>query len=125
MARVKVTSVIQLPDKDKTVLKPGEGMIHIIDDDVMSHWFIQGKIEAGEIIIVTEENQKQKVLPYNRPKVAISTPKVVEIKPQDDKLVVPKIEVNYLEEKEPIIVETKVEEVEEVKEVKSKINKRK
>jgi hypothetical protein len=122
MARVKVTSVIQLPDKDKTVLKPGEGMIHTISDDVMSHWFIQGKIEAGEIIIVTEENQKQKVLPYNKPKVAIS-PKVVEIKPkEDDKLVVPKIEVNYLEEKEPVVVEAKVEEV---KEVKSKINKRK
>ena len=58
------------------------------------------------------------MLPYNRPKVAIS-PKVVEIKPQDDKLVVPKIEVNYLEEKEPVVVEAKVEEV------KSKINKRK
>jgi hypothetical protein len=78
-------------------------------------------VESGDIIIVTEENQKQKVLPYNKPKVAIS-PKVVEIKPQDDKLVVPRIEVNYLEEKKPIVVETKVEEV---KEVKSKINKRK
>ena len=122
MARVKVTSVIQLPDKDKTVLKPGEGMIHTINDDIMSHWFIQGMVESGDIIIVTEENQKQKVLPYNRPKVAISTPKVVEIKPQDDKLVVPRIEVNYLEEKKPVVVEAKVEEV---KEVKSKINKRK
>jgi len=122
MARVKVKRVVQLPDKDKTVLKPGEGMIHTIDDDIMSHWFIQGMVESGDIIIVTEENQKQKVLPYNRPKVAISTPKVVEIKPQDDKLVVPRIEVNYLEEKEPVVVETKVEEV---KEVKSKINKRK
>ena len=86
MARVKVKRVVQLPDKDKTVLKPGEGMIHTIDDDIMSHWFIQGMVESGDIIIVTEENQKQKVLPYNRPKVAISTPKVVEIKPQDDKL---------------------------------------
>jgi hypothetical protein len=122
MARVKVKRVVQLPDKDKTVLKPGEGMIHTIDDDIMSHWFIQVMVESGDIIIVTEENQKQKVLPYNRPKVAISTPKVVEIKPQDDKLVVPRIEVNYLEEKEPVVVETKVEEV---KEVKSKINKRK
>lgn len=121
MARVKVKRVVQLPDKDKTVLKPGEGMIHTINDDIMSHWFIQGMIESGDIIIVTEENQKQKVLPYNRPKVAIS-PKVVEIKPQDDKLVVPRIEVNYLEEKAPVVVEAKVEEV---KEVKSKINKRK
>ena len=122
MARVKVKRVVQLPDKDKTVLKPGEGMIHTINDDLMSHWFIQGMVESGDIIIVTEENQKQKVLPYNRPKVAISTPKVVEIKPQDDKLVVPRIEVNYLEEKAPVVVEAKVEEV---KEVKSKINKRK
>lgn len=113
MARVKVTSVIQLPDKDKTVIRPGEGMIHIIPDDIMAHWFIQGKIESGEMIVVTEENQKQKVMKYNRPQVPI----VKEINPViEEKLIVPKVEVNYIEEKIPVeenpVVETKVKVVE-------------
>lgn len=72
MKKINLKRAIQLPNAQKTILRPG---IHNIQDDVFSHWFIQGLITKGEIVVMDD---------FVKPNVlqSVSKPVAESIKPQ-------------------------------------------
>ena len=72
MKKINLKRAIQLPNAQKTILRPG---IHNIQDDVFSHWFIQGLITKGEIVVMGD---------FVKPNVlqSVSKPVAESIKPQ-------------------------------------------
>lgn len=72
--KIELKAPIQLPVKEKTILRPG---VHNIPDDVFAHWFLQGKVKEG-IVVVIGDNPSPAVLP----KSTKIKPRVVEIPPK-------------------------------------------
>ena len=72
MKKINLKRAIQLPNAQKTILRPG---IHNIQDDVFSHWFIQGMITKGDITVM-DDTVKHNVLQ------STSKPVTAEVKPQ-------------------------------------------
>ncbi len=72
MKKINLKRAIQLPNAQKTILRPG---IHNVQDDVFAHWFIQGLITKGDIVVMDD---------FVKPNVLQSTNKPVtaEVKPQ-------------------------------------------
>ncbi len=72
MKKINLKRAIQLPNAQKTILRPG---IHNVQDDVFAHWFIQGLITKGDITVMDD---------IAKPNVLQSTNKQVtaEVKPQ-------------------------------------------
>ena len=72
MKKINLKRAIQLPNAQKTILRPG---IHNVQDDVFSHWFIQGMITKGDITVM-DDTVKPNVLQ------STSKPVAAEVKPQ-------------------------------------------
>jgi hypothetical protein len=49
MIKIELKRPIELPTGDRAILRPG---IHNMQDDVFSHWFIQGMVNSGDIVVV-------------------------------------------------------------------------
>lgn len=131
MKKINLKRAIQLPNAQKTILRPG---IHNIQDDVFVHWFIQGMITKGDITVM-DDNVKPNVLQStNRPVVATPQPVLQRVGPVSSPPPQPAVEVEEILPKsnqvkidfepaapekveEPIAVEPVVEEKTEVVEV--------
>lgn len=72
MKKINLKRAIQLPNAQKTILRPG---IHNVQDDVFAHWFIQGLITKGDITVM-DDTVKPNVLQ------STSKPVAAEVKPQ-------------------------------------------
>lgn len=72
MKKINLKRAIQLPNAQKTILRPG---IHNVQDDVFAHWFIQGMITKGDIVVMDD---------FVKPNVlqSVSKPVAESIKPQ-------------------------------------------
>jgi hypothetical protein len=104
MKKVDIKRIMQNPIT-KAVMRPG---IHNLPDEVFSHWFIQGMVENGSIVVINTAIVPPVLKPTQERKVV--NPIVEEIKPQ--KVVDPIVEEikEIVKEKEDV-VEVKVEEV--------------
>lgn len=91
MKKINLKRAIQLPNAEKTVLRPG---IHKLSEDLFAHWFIQGLITMGDIVVM-DENEKPNVLQ------SLGKPAVVSPQP-------------VLQKVGPAVVVTAVEGVEEI-----------
>lgn len=72
MKKINLKRAIQLPNAQKTILRPG---IHNVQDDVFSHWFIQGMITKGDIVVMDDIAKPNVLQSTNKPVTA-------EVKPQ-------------------------------------------
>jgi len=117
MIKIQLKRPIELPVGDRCILRPG---IHSIPDDVFSHWFIQGMVIAGDVVVLDVASVPPPLIP--KPKieakvresgsfVKVGVEKVVveEIKSATP-IVVPTILVEPAISIKENIVETKVEE---------------
>ncbi|MFA5069644.1 MAG: hypothetical protein WC487_05970 [Candidatus Omnitrophota bacterium] len=122
--KIELKRPIQLPAPDKRILRPG---IHTVPDSLAAHWFIQGLINNGSIVVKSDTDKQQvlkksdssNVKPSAKPLVlevdATPTPKVkkgVKIPSQ-----LPSEKKKEIEEDikvEEVIDENKIEEEEEV-----------
>ncbi len=85
MKKINLKRAIQLPNAQKTILRPG---IHNVQDDVFAHWFIQGMITKGDIVVMDDFVKPNVLQSTNRPVVqpvlqrvgpAVSSPPQVEV----------------------------------------------
>lgn len=101
MVKIELKRPIETPDGDRSILRPG---IHHLKDETFSHWFIQGLVEAGDVVVLstTPSLARPKILPKAESKPRESE---VVIKPIKEEVKVeeinPKVEVKVTEEVKP------------------------
>lgn len=123
MKKINLKRAIQLPNAQKTILRPG---VHNIQEDIFAHWFIQGLVAKGDITVMDETVKPNVLLSTNKSAVApipvlpkiSSPPPVVGVEVEE---ILPKTEVvesvaEVTEEKvEEQVIEKPVEEVKTTK----------
>jgi len=99
MVKIELKRPIETPDGDRSILRPG---IHHLKDETFSHWFIQGLVEAGDIVVLSiiPSLARHKILPKVEPKMRESEVVIKSIK-EEVKVeeINPKVDVKVVEEK--------------------------
>lgn len=93
MKKINLKRAIQLPNAQKTILRPG---IHNIQDDVFAHWFIQGMITKGDISVMDDTVKPNVLQSTNKPVVATPQPVLQRVGPVSSPPPQPVVEVEEI-----------------------------
>ena len=93
MKKINLKRAIQLPNAQKTILRPG---IHNIQDDVFAHWFIQGMITKGDISVMDDTVKPNVLQSTNKPVVATPQPVLQKVGPVSSPPPQPVVEVEEI-----------------------------
>ncbi len=117
MKTIELKRKVELPNADKTILNIG---IHNITDEIFSHWYIQGLIMSGDIVVMDNGINKPIPLKYSDTPTNVIFP--IDKTIEESQIVVP-IEAIVNKTTEEVLEEPK-KEVEVTEVIESKVPRR-